>query len=143
MSKETETPEVGIGMIVQVTKPIEDDDDKRKRIGEVADFIKKPGMRRPLWGIDFTADEGLHWYWGSELTVVAALGRVDDVDAGEALSRAVDNMAHEIIGLAIDDLNDAHPGISKHTIIGSKAGGQRLIDLLEETFTDWHENLDR
>lgn len=145
--KTEEKQEIGVGMIVQVTNPIAGQEDEWNRgIGHVRQQILKRGMAEELWGIRFPRHKDpfeIYWYWAKELSVIAKLGTVEDIDSGEALSRAIDSMAHEIVALAIDDLADEYPGISKYTIIGSKAGGQRVIDCLEDQMVEIVDGIDR
>lgn len=138
---------VGIGMIVQVTNPIAGEDDVWNRaIGHVKQKIFKPEMTEELWGISFPRHKDpfeIYWYWAKELSVVATVGAVKSIDPGDELAKAIDSMAHEIVALAIDDLADEYPGISKYTIVESVAGGQRVIDCLEEKMVEIIDGIDR
>jgi len=138
---------LGVGMIIQVTDPIAGEEDVWNRaIGHVKECIFKPEMTDKLWGILFPRHKDqtdLNWYWGKELSVIATLGTVGSIDSGEILSKAIDGMAHEIIALGIEELADEYPGISKYTIIGSIAGGQRIIDCLEEKMVEIVDAIDR
>jgi hypothetical protein len=146
--KKTEEKQgIGIDMIVQVTDPIAGEEDGwNQGIGHVKEQILKRGMAEELWGIHFPRHkdrQGLYWYWAKELTVIAKLGTVEDIDSGDLLGKAIDSMAHEIVAQAIDDLADEYPGISKYTIIGSISGGQRVIDCLEEQMIEIIDGIDR
>ena len=138
---------IGIGMIVQVTEPIEGGEDEwNHAVGHVKELILKRGMAEELWGIHFPKHmgrEGLYWYWARELSVVATLGTVDSIDSGDLLGTAIDAMAHEIVAQAIVDLADEYPGVSKYTVIGSIAGGQSVIDCLEEQMIEIIDGIDR
>jgi len=148
MSKETYVPVlITIGMIVQVNNPIAGEDDPwNNAIGHVEKLIFKPEMTEELWGIRFPRHKDpfeIYWYWAKEMSVVATVGTVESIDPGDELAKAIDSMAHEIVALAIDDLADEYPGISKYTIVESVAGGQRVIDCLEEKMVEIIDGIDR
>jgi hypothetical protein len=144
--KTEEKIEIGIGMIVQVTNPIDGKDDPwNHAVGHVQKRIWKSEMTEKLWGVFFTrSDQGeLFWFWAKELSVVSELGTVESIDEGDLLGKAIDAMAHEIVAQAIEDLDDEYPGISKYTVIGSIAGGQTVIDCLEERMIEIIDGIDR
>ncbi len=132
-----------IGMVVKVAFADDEEDPYKNKVGELTHIISKKGMVEPLYGVMFgwpiRANDNLpHFYHARELKIIAELGEIDDLEIDEPLRAAVDNLTHEIVAMAIEDLADEYPGLGSQTRVKSRS--KTLDTLMQERLMDWLEN---